>query len=100
MSASPDFVRLARDLGLTQALYPVLEAFRLLGCSKSYGWARLVATGELPVVRLPGGKMTMVKGIDLARFIYEREVETKKHPVKKRVRRSEGGSFTVSVGTG
>ena len=89
MSAVPDFALYARQLGLTQALYPALEAFRLLGVSKSYGWARLVATGELPVVRLPGGKLTMVRGIDIARFIYEREAETKRHPTKKRVRRTE-----------
>jgi hypothetical protein len=83
--SSPDFAQYARELGLSQALYPVLEAFRLLGVSKSYGWATLIATGVLPVVRLPGGKLTMVRAIDIARFIHEREAETKKHPAKKRV---------------
>ena len=87
--SSPDFALYARQLGLNQALYPALEAFRLLGVSKSYGWARLVATGELPVVRLPGGKLTMVRAIDIARFIHEREAETKRHPAKKRVGRIE-----------
>jgi hypothetical protein len=52
--SSPDFAQYARELGLSQTLYPALEAFRLLGVGKSYGWAKLVATGELPVVRLPG----------------------------------------------
>jgi hypothetical protein len=92
MSAVPDFALYARELGLNQALYPALEAFRLLGVSKSYGWARLVATGELPVVRLPGGKLTMVKGTDIAALIHRQEQETNRHPVKKRVqRRSVGG---------
>jgi hypothetical protein len=89
MSAVPDFALYARQLGLNQALYPALEAFRLLGVSKSYGWARLVATGELPVVRLPGGKLTMVKGVDIAALIHRREQETKQHPAKKRVGRTE-----------
>ena len=89
MSGPSDFAAYARQLGLNQALYPALEVFRLLGVSKSYGWARLVATGALPVVRLPGGKLTMVRAIDIARFIHEREAETKRHPTKKRVRRTE-----------
>jgi hypothetical protein len=91
MSASHDFACYARQLGLTQALYPALEAFRLLGVSKSYGWARLVANGELPVVRLPGGKLTMVKGTDIAALIHRQEQETNGHPAKKRVQRRPVG---------
>jgi hypothetical protein len=83
MSGPPDFAGYARQLGLNQALYPALEVFRLLGVSKSYGWARLVATGELPVVRLPGGKLTMVKAVDIARFVHKREAETNQHPAKR-----------------
>jgi len=87
MSAVPDFAQYARDLGLTQVLYPTLEAFELLGVGKSYGWARLVATGVLPIVRLPGGKLTMVKAVDIARLIHQREAETNQNPAVKRVGR-------------
>jgi hypothetical protein len=31
----------------------------------------------------------MVRAIDIARFIHEREAETKKHPTQKRVGRTE-----------
>jgi hypothetical protein len=97
MSASPDFSQLARDLGLTQALYPAVQAFRLIGCGKSYGWEKLVRSGELPVVRYPGGKLTMVKAVDIAAFIYRREQSAPTPRVVGSRRRRKGVNATLQL---
>jgi hypothetical protein len=71
MSTSPDFTALARELGLTYAVYPLNEAFKHLGIKRSYGF-ELIKRGDLPTVSI-ADKKVVVKGIDIARFIYERE---------------------------
>jgi hypothetical protein len=86
MSGSPTpefFVRLARELGLDRAFYPVEDGFREIGISHAYGW-RLVKTGELPTTRLAKRK-TIVAAVDLARLVWRR----RQSPPDKRALRED-----------
>jgi hypothetical protein len=69
--STPDFTAIARELGLVYAVYPLTEAFRHLGIRKSFGF-ELIKRGDLPTVTI-ADKKVVVKGVDIARLIWERE---------------------------
>jgi hypothetical protein len=71
VSSSPDFTALARELGLVYATYSLTEAFKHLGIKRSYGF-ELIKRGDLPTISI-ADKKVVVKGIEIARLIWQRE---------------------------
>jgi hypothetical protein len=70
-SANPDFAALARELGLTNAVYPIDQAFEHLGVKASLGW-KLIRQGALRAIPITGRK-TVVPAVDIAKLIHERQ---------------------------
>ena len=70
MNTTPDYVAVARSFGLTNATYPLQEAFAHLGVKRSSGYA-LVNSGQIRAIRI-SERRVVVPAVDIAKVLYER----------------------------
>jgi hypothetical protein len=72
-TAAPDFVDIGRrEFGFDRPVYPIDEAFALLGIGRTYGY-ELVASGELETIHLAPRK-TVVTATSMARLLHQRRL--------------------------
>jgi hypothetical protein len=80
---SPDYVQIAREYGLDCAVYPLDDAFKQIGVSRSYGYA-LIDRGEIKTIRLADRKV-VVRGTVLAKYLHDHDEQ--QLPARPRGRR-------------
>jgi excisionase family DNA binding protein len=89
-----DLSAVAREFGLTEALYPVIEAAKKLGVSRAFVY-ELIASGDLELLHI--GAKPLIPAPSIARLIQRRREaaqakravpQAQKTPVRRSGRRS------------
>jgi hypothetical protein len=81
--SSPDYVQIAREFGLDRAVYPLDDAFRHIGVSRSYGY-ELIDRGIFKPIRLADRKV-VIRGTELAKYLHDHDEQSL--PARPRGRR-------------
>jgi hypothetical protein len=81
--SSPDYIQIARQYGLDLAVYPLDDAFKQVGVSRSYGY-ELINRGVFKPIRLADRKV-VIRATDLAKYLHDHDEQ--QLPARPRGRR-------------